>query len=162
MPLYTEKQTFAPWVYGVLAIADGGALIALAVALAQTGNAALQILVFGAWAMGALIVINLLGMNTEVTRDAITVRFGLFFTCYRKRFPVSDIHAAHPVDYQPLRNAGGWGIRFGRFEGKPCRFLNVRGNRGVFLETTGKPYIIGSQQPEALCAAILQAAGRGP
>ncbi|MBP8129937.1 MAG: hypothetical protein KA184_10205 [Candidatus Hydrogenedentes bacterium] len=161
MPLYTEKQTFAPWVYAVLVIGELGALAALALVLAQTGDATLQIVVLGTWALGGVMVANLLGLGTEVTRDAVTVRFGLLFTCYRKRFALTDIRAARAVEYRPLRDAGGWGIRFGRFEGRPCRFLNARGNRGVFLETAQKPCIIGSQQPEALCSAILQASGRG-
>jgi len=138
----------------------GGAGCALLPALLVEGLTLGPILAGCAWLAGAVFGANVLGMTTEVARDALTVRFGVFFTYYRKRFPIEDIRAARCVEYRPLRNAGGWGIRFGRFEGKPCRFLNARGRRGVFLETVGKPYIIGSETPEALCAAILQVVGQ--
>jgi hypothetical protein len=56
-----------------------------------------------------------------------------------------------------LRDAGAWGVRFGRFEGASCRHYNARGNRGVFLETSKRRYIIGSQNPERLHDALVRA-----
>jgi len=106
------------------------------------------------------IPLNLLFVVTEVTEQEIVVSFGRGFTMYRKRVQLHDIRETRPVYYRPLRDAGGWGIRWGRFEGKRCAFLNARGDRGVFLVYgSEKRLVIGSQEPEQLADAIRKAAG---
>ncbi|NVL91956.1 MAG: hypothetical protein HWN71_02845 [Desulfobacterales bacterium] len=55
------------------------------------------------------------------------------------------------MTYNPLKDYGGWGIRYGR----GGRAYNVSGNRGVYLElSNGKSLLIGSLQPEELARAI--------
>jgi hypothetical protein len=61
--------------------------------------------------------------------------------------------------YRPIRDYGGWGIRYGR-GGKA---YNVSGNRGVMLELSdGQKLLIGSQRPEELANAINLALGKKP
>lgn len=53
--------------------------------------------------------------------------------------------------YRPIREYGGWGVRFG----PRGRAYNVSGDRGVELTlTNGKRVLIGSQRSEELAAAI--------
>jgi hypothetical protein len=53
--------------------------------------------------------------------------------------------------YRPIREYGGWGVRFG----PRGRAYNVSGDRGVELTlASGKRVLIGSQRPEELAAAI--------
>jgi hypothetical protein len=101
-----------------------------------------------------LIAVNVLFMRTRVDGHELVVQFGYCFPIYRKRIPLQEIRRARVVEYRPIRDAGGWGIRFGRFEQERCRFLNCRGNRGVLLETARLRCIVGSQQPERLLAAV--------
>jgi hypothetical protein len=66
-------------------------------------------------------------------------------------FRWEDILSAEAITYLPLRDYGGWGIRFGP-KGKA---YNVCGNRGVQLTfTNGSRLMIGSQRAEELAAAI--------
>ena len=61
--------------------------------------------------------------------------------------------------YRPIRDYGGWGIRYGR-GGKA---YNVSGNRGVMLELSdGQKLLIGSQKPDDLANAISSAFGKKP
>jgi len=163
MTAFREEQHFAPWVYWMAAVTAVAALIAppVAAALAKDPSAVIPVILVELFvAILVLLPFNLLFVVTEVTGQEVLVSFGRWFTLYRKRVQLHDIQESRPVYYRPLRDAGGWGIRWGRFEGKPCAFLNARGDRGVFLvHGSKKRLIIGSQEPEQLAEAIRRAAG---
>ena len=99
-------------------------------------------------------LLNILPMTTWVDEDEIRVQFGSLLPIYIKRIPIAGIGSVRAVEYQPIRQAGGWGIRFGRFEGKPARFLNARGRRGVLLEGENLRFIVGSAYPEKFAEAV--------
>jgi hypothetical protein len=86
--------------------------------------------------------------TTTVTADAVTVRFGFL---YRTTIPLSEVRQAEAVQYRPIAQYGGWGIRgFGK-----KRALNSRGNRGVLLtKADGSALMIGSQKPRELLEAL--------
>jgi hypothetical protein len=66
--------------------------------------------------------------------------------------PLSEIGSVQAVTYRPLREFGGWGIRWGW---KGSRAYSIAGNRGVELELReGKLIVVGSETPEALATAI--------
>ena len=99
----------------------------------------------------ALIVIGLLRMTTEVGATDLRVWFGWIPT-YRRIVPLGTIQRLEVVNYRPLADYGGWGIRLGR---DGVRVLSAKGDRGVRLELTdGTRLLIGSQQPEDLARAI--------
>lgn len=92
---------------------------------------------------------------TEVRTDALYVRF-VPFHLRPVRIEYTTITSCLAVNYSPLRDYGGWGVRYSR-SGKA---YNVSGNLGVRLEfTTGAPLLIGSAHPVELAAAIQQAMG---
>ena len=159
--LYEERQWFAGWVYLLVIVCVGGAVLAtVAVGAADQGQNADVIRWVGAGhVVLMLVILNLLFVITRVSNRTLYVRLGLLFPCVWKRIPVADIDEYRCVEYRPLRDAGGWGVRFGRFEGSRCRFYNARGNRGILIVTSERRYIIGSQDPERLAAAIEEAAG---
>ncbi len=86
--------------------------------------------------------------TTTVTADTVQVRFGFL---YRTQIPLADIRQAEAVQYRPISQYGGWGIRgFGK-----NRALNARGNRGVLLtKADGSTLMIGSQKPRELLEAL--------
>jgi hypothetical protein len=88
---------------------------------------------------------------TTVSTDAVTVRFGFL---YRTRIPIAEVRQAEAVEYRPVVEYGGWGIRgFGK-----KRALNSRGNRGVLLtKQDGSTIMIGSQKPRELLDALARA-----
>jgi hypothetical protein len=152
--LFQETQTFAYWVYLLLA---GSAVFSLGTVLyaVQSGAeneaaARIAIVVTAAVAGG---ITSLLLLRTRVDGVELHVALGLL-PLLRLHVALGDIIEARVVEYRPLRDAGGWGMRFGRFEGHSCRYWNARGHRGVLVVTSTHRYIIGSQQPEDLLAAL--------
>ncbi len=85
---------------------------------------------------------------TEVRNDGLYIRF---FPLTHREIPFQDIRRCEVRTYSPIREFGGWGIRYGR----KAKAYNVSGNRGVQLElSNGKRLLIGSQRPEELARAI--------
>ena len=85
---------------------------------------------------------------TEVRRDGLYVRF---FPLSQRIIAYETITSCVSRTYSPIKEYGGWGIRWGR----SGRAYNVSGNQGVQLEISGeKPVLIGSQRPEELAGAI--------
>jgi hypothetical protein len=155
MPLFKEQQLFPLWTYLLFLPAP---VIFAAVALVP-GVPQLTLFTIGVVVLAVtLFLVNLLYMKTTITEERLVVSFGYAFPVYRKSFLLSEIQQEGPVTYRPLRDGGGWGIRWGRFNGRPCRFLNARGNRGVLINSPKSPFIIGSQDPEALAQAISSSA----
>jgi len=66
-------------------------------------------------------------------------------------FNFQDICNVEAVTYRPIRDYGGWGIRYG-WQGKA---YNMRGNKGVMLTlNNGDNVLIGSQYHEKLGSII--------
>jgi hypothetical protein len=96
-----------------------------------------------------------LRLITEVRQDALYIRF---YPLTRKRIAYEDIVSCEVREYRPIREYGGWGIRYG----KTGMAYNVSGTRGVQLEmSSGKSLLIGSQRAEELAQAIRKNIERG-
>jgi hypothetical protein len=112
-------------------------------------------LVFGI----AFPVLFLVGnLTVEVRGDGLYYRFFPFHWSSH-RISAETLAKYEVQTYRPIRDYGGWGIRYGR-SGKA---YNVSGNRGVMLELSdGSRLLIGSQKPEELVNAINLAFGKKP
>jgi hypothetical protein len=119
------------------------------------------------WMMGTIDFIILVplwvmfyGMTTVVTPEAIVVRYGSL-GWPKWQFTRADLEAYRVVSFSPLKDFGGWGIRYGSGN-RMC--INASGNRGVQLQVKGakRIYIIGSDNPEQLAGAIRMAFGLQP
>jgi hypothetical protein len=89
-----------------------------------------------------------LKLLVEVREDGVYIHF---VPLARQTVPFGDIVGCEVRTYRPLREYGGWGVKYGR-GGKA---YNVSGNRGVQLKlSSGKGLLIGSQRPEELAQAI--------
>lgn len=103
--------------------------------------------------LGLIIVVGLLfgWLRVTVNREQLQVRFGLGLI--RRTVPLSSVRG-----YRPVRNAWyyGWGIRW--FPGGVL--YNVSGLDAVELRLEGGKLLrIGTDEPEALCAAIREVVG---
>jgi len=113
---------------------------------------------FSPWVVALLLgVVALLGalltlrLTTTVTPDALSVRYGFL---YKTRVALSEITLAEAIEYAPVREYGGWGIRGSRRR----RALNARGNQGVLLtRSDGTTLLVGSQRPRELLEALARA-----
>jgi len=91
-----------------------------------------------------------LKMVTEVRNDGLYIRFYPIHRSFR-RFTFESIRSYEVRDYSPLKDYGGWGIRFG----PKGQAYNVSGSKGVVLVLEdGKRLMVGSQHPDELAAAI--------
>lgn len=94
-----------------------------------------------------------LKMVTVVRKDGLYIRFYPFHFSF-KCFPTTTIQSYEVLTYNPIRDYGGWGIRYG-LKGTA---YNAKGNRGVRFEFVDggivKRLMVGSQTPEKLSAAI--------
>jgi len=96
-----------------------------------------------------------LNLTTEVRKGGLYYRFSPFHLSFR-RIALEDLTSYEAQTYSPVKDYGGWGIRYGRGGAA----YNVSGNRGVQLEfANGKRILIGSQRPEELAEAIRRALG---
>jgi hypothetical protein len=117
----------------------------------ETQSFSAWIYVVAVFVLAILAAVATMRQSTRVTNEAVTVRFGVF---YRTQVPVAEIRQAEAVEYRPIAEYGGWGIRgFGK-----KRALNARGNRGVLLtKADGSTLMIGSQEPRRLLEALARA-----
>lgn len=113
---------------------------------------------FSPWVVGiVLAVVVLLGavllmrLSTTVTPDAVSISYGIL---YRTKIPLSDVARAEAIEYSPMREYGGWGIR----GSSRRRALNARGNQGVLLtRADGTTLLVGTQHPRDLLDALTRA-----
>lgn len=91
-----------------------------------------------------------LRLITEVRTDGVYLRF---FPFWSKVIPYADIVGCEARHYKPLREYGGWGIKYGRSGWA----YNISGDWGVQLMLqSGKRILIGSQRADELVRAIKQ------
>ena len=163
-PIYSERQRFHPQGSVLLAvlwlvILTGPAFFLWAIVQqivmdSPVGNnpandlvLIMLALIFG---IGLPLFMYTMGLDTQVRESGVFIRFRPF---HRKWvvFGFDSIQKAEASTYRPLKDYGGWGIRYGS-RGKA---YNVSGNKGVLLTLAdGKNVLIGSKNHEVLCSAI--------
>ncbi len=156
--IYREEQRFGWWVYATLALIMAVAWAALlgrdhgmARAIAGPHARLFAAGVSSGLAVPVLLVVGVLRMTTVVTPGEVQVWFGWVPT-YRRAVAAGSIARVEVVQYRPIRDHRGWGIRATR-DGE--RVLNARGDRGVRLHLVdGSKVLIGSQRPEELALAV--------
>jgi hypothetical protein len=91
-----------------------------------------------------------LRLETEVRADGIYLKMWPLHRSFR-RISWSEVKRYEPRQYNPLREFGGWGIRW--VPGKVA--YNVSGNQGIWIERTNeRSVLIGSQRVEEFVTAI--------
>jgi hypothetical protein len=110
-------------------------------------------IIFG---IGLPLFMYMMNLTIEIRSDGLYFRFFPFHLSFH-RIAAEEIKWFEACTYGPIRDYGGWGIRYGR-KGKA---YNVSGNRGVQLELSkGKHLLVGSQKPEELVEALNTTLGR--
>jgi len=100
--------------------------------------------------IGILLIIPYGGQRTLVTRQNVTVRFGILGIKVL-RLRMEEISGVETHEFAPLRDFGGYGMRFNR----EMKAYFLRGTRGVKLTSaSGKKYLIGSDNADRLATII--------
>ncbi|WFN33782.1 DUF6141 family protein [Methanogenium sp. S4BF] len=111
------------------------------------------------WLMWVLLAAFGIGMPVFFLLLRLEVRVGggrLSYRVYPVHLQFRDVNclgiaAAESVSYRPLRDYGGWGIRWGK---RGAAYM-VSGNRGVCVSLSdGTSFLIGSQRADELAAAL--------
>ena len=158
---FREVQMFGKWVWGVAALT--GVIVVLVVvsvilALADSeenlGARGVLVLSAGALVVATTVVIDVLliksRLETEVRDDGVYVRFFPFHLSFRK-IRLGNVVKVEARTYRPIREYGGWGIRWAR----RGRAYNMSGHVGVRVDcANGRHVLIGSRRAEELAAAI--------
>lgn len=158
--LFSENQRFRLlWVKIVIGIAAIGAAGPMLYHLfsGQISSVPLHALVNTIVPVVLIVAIvflfNLLELRIRVVPTAVLYKF---HPIQRKWHQINAdaIISCKQVTYHPLREYGGWGIRYSSKKGSA---YNVSGNKGVRIEKkNGQKIMLGSQQSEALDKAVKQ------
>lgn len=110
------------------------------------------LLAFGLFVLFFCWFFFLLRLETEVDETGILYRFrGIHLRQYRISW--QEIESLEAVTYKPIREYGGWGIRYG-FHGKA---YSVSGNQGIRVKTRqGASILFGTRQPREWMDAVRQ------
>lgn len=153
-PVFEERQRppTAMFVFG--AVVTAPALAFAIVASDRLGEVRWPLFFAPALAVAVFVLVR---MSTTVTPSEVRMTMVPF---PRKRWPVAELETCEVVTYRPLLHYGGWGWKWSRKRGPA---YTMRGNRGVMVRRKdGKQFLIGSQRPEQLAAAIETAIRQGP
>lgn len=150
---FQEVQYMRQW--WIVSVVIGSNVVALVIAVMIWSKFAPQMLPWGGIIFGLLMVgITILTLSskliTEVRSNGLYIRYFPFHWSFHK-IPLENVSKIEAVTYSPLRDYGGYGIRYG----KGGRAYNAMGNRGVRINySDGKHMLIGSQKPDELARAI--------
>ena len=159
---YVVFEETTPWpswvallVYGAGWLSAGGVLAQLwrgregAVRFAAVAGAALL-------AAGPLVLQGVFGrLRVQVTRTSLLISFG-YLRLISKLVPFTEIRDLEAVKYAPLREFGGWGIRWSFRK----TAWTIRGDRALRLTLeNGRSLYVGSEDPIRLEERVRQAAG---
>jgi hypothetical protein len=155
--VYRETQRLpAPWRWPLAVLAFAG--VAAGVwTLRQDGVSAAGLIGLTAGVIGASVGLLCVTarLDVEVTVSSVEVRWA---PLTRRSIPYARIADVEAVVYQPIRQFGGWGIRFGR---AGARAYSMSGDHAVKVTLVdGTEVFLGSLEPEALAGAIRRAIHR--
>ena len=156
--LYFEKQRFRQiWVWLCILIGPAALLWLLITEVfdilvnrGNPGDILLPLAIFIIFGVVFPLFFYIIGLDTKLKNDGLYIRFKPFHFSWVV-FKFREIETAEAVTYSPLKEYGGWGIKYGR-KGKA---YNVSGNKGVMLALTkGNSVLIGSLRHEALAQLV--------
>jgi len=151
-PSYSEKQRFRQWWIWLSILISPAFFLGIVLQQIVLGSPVSYVMVILAIVLGGglPLFIYTMGLDTEVRDCGVCIRFKPF---HRKWIVIGfdSVMKAETWTYSPLKDYGGWGIRYGR----NAKAYNVSGNKGVMLTLPDEQNLmIGSGNHEVLCSAI--------
>lgn len=142
MKTYFERQKFSKWIILGLFILT---IILLYFTIKTYGTSTfLNILLLGFLPSFLIFILFVIAnLVTRIDEFGISIKFFPFHLRYHD-YKWSDIKICETKTYKPIKEYGGWGIRYGS-KGKA---YNVRGNKGIHIQLkNGERILIGTQNP---------------
>lgn len=148
--LFQENQRFTKW---FLLLVFLPAIISAIVLLrfVNTGEEPASLIGLGV-ALATGLLLSFVSLQTQVTKVGVSVRF---FPFVRKTtlYSFAEIESAEVIDYKPIKEYGGWGLRVGKngvaysVSGKKGVLITFKEPRKMFWGKH-KTLLIGTQKPE--------------
>ena len=110
------------------------------------------VILTGLFPFGGILLFRFLTLETIIDAEGVQYRFKPF---QRKPKIIlkEDIVRFEVKKYSPLKDYGGWGVRYG--SSKNGKAYNVSGNKGVLFELkNGKRFMLATQNPESIRSAL--------
>ncbi len=155
--LFSEKQYFKQWwlillLFGIAGIFIFG-FIKQNILGEQFGNKPMSntaLLITNIICILFIILFSCIRLDTHIKADGIYVRFFPFSVNF-KHYSWSIIKSMYIREYAPLKEYGGWGLRYGT-SGKA---LTVSGRNGLQLElNNNSKLLIGTNKPEEITKVL--------
>jgi len=147
---YHETQYFRqPWIIALIA---GVAIITwYSMLVTEPATGQVQILIILAFGVLLPLFFAVLRLETQVSVDGISYRMPPIVRKERI-IPWNDLAAADLITIRPIRDCGGWGIRYCRGEG--IAYL-VSGNQAIRCrKKTGEKVLLGTRHPGEMMRAV--------
>ena len=149
--LFYERQKFCQhWFWLLIILAFGIPMISLIKQWVQNNNPTsdkeliMSILIFLALTVIFVSLFIIMRLETVITTDGVSVRFFPIHRSFRN-YRWEDITTYSVKEYSPLKEFGGWGIRFRM--GRNAIAYSISGNYGLQLELkNGKRILIGTKK----------------
>jgi uncharacterized protein DUF6141 len=157
-PLFHEEQRFPQMLLRTRLLLPPIVLLVIIIWRVVLGHPSERLLVSNTSLIGWTIFLWLLYLRLVTVRLVTEIRPGGLFISLRGLWPTRCIRliearSVNIVNYDPMRDFGGYGIRSARHK----KAYIARGNRAVQLALAdGTTLLIGSQRPEELVSAIYQ------
>ncbi|MCF8234309.1 MAG: DUF6141 family protein [Bacteroidales bacterium] len=156
---FKEKQRFNHWwIIAIVTIVTGLWLwafiqqIILGIPFGTRPAPDLALIIILVLVLIPVLIFAFHSMHTEIRSDGIYYRLAPIMRS--KKIKTEDITEWHLRKYKPVREFGGWGIRFS-FRKKGSKTYNVKGKSGLQLKLdSGKKILIGTQKPEEIEKAM--------
>ena len=154
-PIYTERSSWSGW---ILVVFWGSMFIAMVTVSVAPGESDQErfwgMVVLGVVAVAVQLLVA--GLSVRLYRDHLVVGLGSL-GLISKSVRYDRIVRTESVTYSPIREFGGWGIRWGK-DGK--KVWSARGNHAVVLHLRdGTRLYVGSDSPHRLEERIRAVAG---
>lgn len=153
-PVYKEWSPWPAWIQVVFWGAMVASMVAVATSPGMNPAARMRtlLLLAGILALAQWVVA---GLTVRLYRDHLEVCLGTA-RLIKKRVRYEDIERIESVKYHPLKEFGGWGVRFSGNK----RAWTARGDQAVVLHLSdGIQVYVGSDKPQRLEERIRAIAG---
>jgi hypothetical protein len=156
---FKEEQKFTQvWIWMLLLAVSGIWIwqliqqVFMGIPFGNNASSDLIVILTGLFPLLTIILFRFLTLETIINEEGVSYRFRPFQHKH-KVIKAEDILRFEVKKYSPLKDYGGWGIRYG--SAKNGRAYNVSGNQGVLFEfKNGKKFLLGTQKPSEIRSAL--------
>lgn len=144
---FEEEQPFNQvWLWALMGAET--LLVLLPMVLMKVG---IPIIALAAFVMLlTLVLMGSLKLKTRIDDEGVHFKMNVIHW-KEQTIPWSDIGQIYVRTYSPIKEYGGWGVRYGS-QGKA---YNVKGNFGIqIVKKNGKRVLIGTQQPDEAAISL--------